>query len=82
MIAVAWKHENVYIDTSAHLPRYYPRQLLHFMNTYGADKVMFGTNFPMLPLDVCARQAMALELKSEAKAKFLSLNARRVFGIS
>ena len=24
MIGVAWKHENVYIDTSAHLPRNYP----------------------------------------------------------
>ncbi|KAH0541843.1 hypothetical protein FGG08_003726 [Glutinoglossum americanum] len=24
MIGVAWKHENVYIDTSAHLPKYYP----------------------------------------------------------
>jgi hypothetical protein len=81
MIAVAWKHENVYIDTSAYLPRYYPQPLLHFMNSYGQDKVLFGTNFPMLPLDVCAKQAVALELKPEAKAKFLSGNARRVFGI-
>jgi predicted TIM-barrel fold metal-dependent hydrolase len=24
MIAVAWKHQNVFIDTSAHLPKYYP----------------------------------------------------------
>ena len=25
MIGLAWKHENVFIDTSAHLARYYPR---------------------------------------------------------
>jgi uncharacterized protein len=81
MIALAWKHENVYIDTSAYLPRYYPPQLLHFMNTYGQDKVLFGTNFPMLSLEQCAQQARGLELKSEAKAKFLAGNARRVFGI-
>ena len=81
MIALAWKHEHVYIDTSAYLPRYYPPQLLHFMNTYGQDKVLFGTNFPMLSLADCAEQARGLELKSEAKAKFLSGNARRVFGI-
>jgi predicted TIM-barrel fold metal-dependent hydrolase len=81
MIAVAWKHANVFIDTSAYLPRYYPPQLIHFMNSYGQDKVLFGTNFPMLSLDECARQALALELKPEARAKFLSGNARRVFGL-
>ncbi|REK10488.1 MAG: amidohydrolase [Planctomycetota bacterium] len=81
MIALAWKHEHVYIDTSAYLPRYYPPQLLHFMNSYGQDKVLFGTNFPMLALDKCASQALALELKPEAKEKFLAGNARRVFGL-
>ena len=82
MISLAWKHANVYIDTSAHLPRYYPPQLLHFMNTYGQDKVLFGTNFPMLSLKKCADQALALDLKPEAKAKFLSGNAKRLFGIA
>jgi predicted TIM-barrel fold metal-dependent hydrolase len=81
MIALAWKHENVFIDTSAYLPRYYPPQLLHFMNTYGQDKVLFGTNFPMLSLSTCAQQALALELKPDTMRKFLGDNARRVFGI-
>ncbi len=75
MIGLAWKHENVYIDTSAYLPRYYPPQLLNFMNTYGQDKVLFGTNFPMLSLEKCAEQARALPLKPEAKQKFLRDNA-------
>jgi predicted TIM-barrel fold metal-dependent hydrolase len=82
MIALAWKHEHVYIDTSAYLPRYYPPQLLHFMNTYGQDKVLFGSNFPMLDLKQCAEQARALELKPEVKAKFLAGNARRVFRLN
>lgn len=81
MIALAWKHEHVYIDTSAYLPRYYPPQLLHFINTYGQDKVLFGTNFPMLALDQCAKQAQALELKPAVREKFLAGNARRVFKI-
>lgn len=50
MVAVAWKHPNVFIDTSAWAPRYYPPQLLHFMSTYGKDKVLFGSNFPQMPL--------------------------------
>jgi predicted TIM-barrel fold metal-dependent hydrolase len=79
MIGVAWKHDNVFIDTSAYLPRYYPPQLLHFMKTYGQDKVLFGTNFPQLPLDRCTAQVADLGLPPEVEAKFLQANAKRVF---
>lgn len=82
MIALAWKHANVYIDTSAYLPRYYPPQLLHFMNTYGARKVLFGTNFPMLDFETCAKQAADLPLSEENRTRFLSGNARAVFRLS
>ncbi|MCI0487744.1 MAG: amidohydrolase family protein [Blastocatellia bacterium] len=79
MIGLAWKHENVFIDTSAYLPRYYPQQLLHYMKTYGKDKVLFGTNFPQLPFEKCAEQARGLDLPETARARFLRENARRVF---
>lgn len=79
MIGVAWKHEHVYIDTSAYLPRYYPPQLLHYLKTYGQDKVLFGTNFPQLTWQKCADQARALDLPPEIAAKFFHANARRVF---
>ncbi len=79
MIGVAWKHENVYIDTSAYLPRYYPPQLVHYMKTYGRDKVLFGTNFPQLSLTKCVEQAAALQLPDDVRSRFLGDNARRVF---
>ena len=79
MIAVAWKHDNVFIDTSAHAPKYYPKELLHYANTYGADKVMFGTNFPQLMFHNCTKQAKELDLKEENLEKFLWKNANRVF---
>ncbi len=79
MISVAWKHENVYIDTSAYLPRYYPSQLLHYIKTYGQDKVLFGTNFPQLPLEKCVQQAKELSLPDEVRNKFFYHNACRVF---
>jgi uncharacterized protein len=79
MIGLAWKHENVFIDTSAWLPRYYPSQLLHFMKTYGQDKVLFGTNFPQLSFEKCVAQALELGLSEEVQQKFLCGNARRVF---
>jgi hypothetical protein len=75
MIALAWKYDNVYIDTSAYLPRYYPPRLINFMNSYGQDKVLFGTNFPMLSFRDCMDQALALKMSEDAKTKFLAGNA-------
>ena len=82
MIGLAWKHENVFIDTSAHLPRYYPPQLIHFMKSYGREKVLFGTNFPQLPFEKCMEQVLALDLADEVRAAFLRENALRVFKLS
>lgn len=79
MIGLAWKHDNVFIDTSAYLPAYYPPQLLHYLKTYGRDKVLFGSNFPQLSHSACMQQVRALELAPEFEAAFLQGNARRVF---
>lgn len=79
MIGVAWKHDNVFIDTSAYLPRYYPPQLVHFMNTYGRGRVLFGTNWPQLAFDRAVRQAKELPLSDEARVEFLARAACRVF---
>ncbi|KGQ00975.1 hypothetical protein PAAG_12348 [Paracoccidioides lutzii Pb01] len=79
MISVAWKHPNVYIDTSAHLPAYYPKELIQFANTTGRKKVMFGTNFPQLSWKQCVESAHKdLKLREEAKADFFGGNAARV----
>lgn len=79
MIGLAWKHDNVYIDTSAYLPRYYPPQLLHFMQSYGQAKVLFGSNFPQLSLEKCMTQVQELGLSDEVLGKFVQGNARHVF---
>jgi uncharacterized protein len=79
MIGVAWKHDNVYIDTSAYLPRYYPPQLVEFMNSYGRGKVLFGTNWPQLSFDRAVKQAQELPLSDDARREFLAGAARRVF---
>jgi uncharacterized protein len=79
MISLAWKHRNVYIDTSAYLPRYYPPQLVHFAETYGRDKVLFATNWPQLDHARCLQQADGLGLSDAARTAFLGGNAARVF---
>ena len=76
---MAWKHENVYIDTSAYLPNYYPPELIHYMKTYGKEKVLFGTNYPQLSYQKCVSQIESLGLEGKALSNFLSGNAIRVF---
>ena len=80
-IAVATKHENVHIDTSAYTTKRYPPELLRFMNGNGAAKVMFGTNYPMIMPEKSLADLDSLGLSDETKALFLSGNATRVFNL-
>lgn len=82
MIAVATKHPNVYIDTSAYTARRYPPELVAYMQTNGKKKVMFGTNYPMIPPAQCLEHLSDLDLDEETLGLFLSGNAARVFGLT
>jgi predicted TIM-barrel fold metal-dependent hydrolase len=79
LIALAWKHENVYLDISAHLPKYLDKSVVQFMDTRGRDKVMFGTNGFPFALSIFRNQFLELKLKEETKRKVLRENAIRVF---
>jgi hypothetical protein len=79
LIALAWKHENVYMDISAHLPKYLDKSVVQFMDTRGRDKVMFGTNGFPFPLSVFKNQFLELGLREETNRKVLRENAIRVF---
>lgn len=81
MIAMAWKHQNVYIGTDAHSPKYWPQSLVHYINTFGQDKVLFGTDFPVLDFERTRREIEDLQLRPEPKRKFLRDNAIRVYGL-
>jgi predicted TIM-barrel fold metal-dependent hydrolase len=80
MIALARKYPNVYIDTSAYTARRYPASLVEYMRGGGRNKVMFGTNFPMIMPEQALADLTSLELDEEATELFLSGNARKVFG--
>jgi hypothetical protein len=81
MIAVAWKHANVYIDTSAHVPKHYPPEFVHFMKSFGKKKVLFATDYPLLPFDRVLGELDALGLSDEVRQLFLRDNARRALKI-
>ncbi len=81
MIAVATKHPNVFIDTSAYTAKRFPNELTAYMRTNGRKKVMFGTNYPMITPAKCLEDLKALQLEEEVQDLFLFNNAERVFKI-
>jgi predicted TIM-barrel fold metal-dependent hydrolase len=81
MVALARKYPNVYIDTSAYTTKRYPPELVRYLQRDGRKKVMFGSNWPMIAPQKALEDLDALELDDEAKAMFLTGNARRVFSL-
>lgn len=73
------KYRNLYLQTSAYAPRYFPPQLIHFMNTRGQDKIMFASDHPVLSFERCVKEAEQLDLREGVLDKFLYGNAQRLF---
>ena len=81
MISVAWKHPNVYIGSDAYAPKHWPEAFVQFIDTWGQDKVLFGTDFPVLDFERVRSEVDSLGLKPESKKKFMRENAKKVFKI-
>jgi predicted TIM-barrel fold metal-dependent hydrolase len=81
MIAVADKHQNVFIDTSAYTAHRYPAELVDYLRGRGRTKVLFGTNYPMMTAAAALRRLDELGLPAEVRGALLGGNAKSVFGI-
>lgn len=81
MISMAWKHPNVFIGTDAHLPKYWDETLIKFINSRGQDKVLFGTDYPVIGFERAIEELDKLELRETPKRKLLWENAIRVYGL-
>ena len=79
VISLATKYPNFYIDTSAYAVHRLPAALVAFMQDRGRDRVLFGTNWPMLSPQRCLQRFDDLGLDQAAAKLFLGDNARRVF---
>ncbi|MFC1930461.1 amidohydrolase family protein, partial [Chloroflexota bacterium] len=79
LVAVSWKHSNVYIGTSAHAPKYWDKKLVDYLKTRGRGKVLFGTDWPTILYKEALDQVEGLGLKEEVKAQLLRETAVKVF---
>ncbi len=79
--AMAWKHPNVYMGATAHAPKYWEENVLSFIKTRGQDKVVFGTDYPVLDYPNTIAQLDDMELGDRVERKLLHENARKIFDI-
>ena len=73
--------KNVYFDSAASPFLYSPQVYPQVIRLVGADKVLFGSDYPLLPPSRLLKEIEALELPPETKEMVLAGNARRLLGI-
>jgi hypothetical protein len=80
-IAVAQHKANVYIDLSGWSPKYFPPQLVRAANTLLKNKVLFGSDYPLIRPDRWIRDFEQLEIKPEVRPLIMKENALRALGL-
>jgi predicted TIM-barrel fold metal-dependent hydrolase len=88
LIGVAWRHPNLSIAVSAVRPKLLATPgsgyegLLQYGNTVLQDRILFGTSYPMQPIERAVQEVLQLPLKDSVRDKWLHGNAARFLGVS
>jgi predicted TIM-barrel fold metal-dependent hydrolase len=80
-LAIAQQKANVYIELSGWSPRYIPQVVWRYADNLIQDKVLFGSDYPMIRPARWLADFEKVELKPETREKILWANAERVLGI-
>ena len=80
-LAVATHKPFVYIDLSGWSPKYFPPQLVRYANSLLQDKVLFGSDYPVITPDRWLADFAALDIKEAVRPKILKENAARLLGL-
>jgi len=80
-LSVATHKPQVHIDLSGWSPKYFPPQLVQYANSLLKDKVLFGSDFPVITPERWLKDFDGLPIKDEVRPKILKENAARLFGL-
>lgn len=87
LLAVAWRHRNVYIGVVAVRPKYLNvphsgyESLLQYGSTILQDQMIFGSAFPLQPFEQALNDLQGLPMRDEVRAKWLGGNAARLLNL-
>jgi uncharacterized protein len=77
-LAVATHKPTVYLDLSGWSPKYFSPQLVRYANSLLKDKVLFGTDYPVITPDRWLADFEQLDIKPEVRPLILKENAARL----
>jgi predicted TIM-barrel fold metal-dependent hydrolase len=80
-LSVAGHKPQVYIDLSGWSPRYFPKQLVQYANTLLKNKVLFGSDHPMITTDRWLADFPQAGFRDEVAPLILKDNAARLLGL-
>ncbi|HEV2778701.1 MAG TPA: amidohydrolase family protein [Actinophytocola sp.] len=80
-LAIATHKPLVHIDLSGWSPKYFPPQLVRYANTLLKDKVLFGSDFPLITPDRWLTDFDTLDIKPEVRPLILKHNAARLLNL-
>jgi uncharacterized protein len=77
-LSVATHKPQVYIDLSGWSPKYFPPILVQYANTLLKDKILFGSDYPVIAPERWLSDFEQLNIKPEVRPLILKLNAARL----
>jgi predicted TIM-barrel fold metal-dependent hydrolase len=80
-LSVATHKHNTWIDLSGWSPKYFPAELVRYANSILRDRILFGSDFPLLTPDRWLRDVEHTALKPEVLPGILVDNAVRLLGL-
>jgi predicted TIM-barrel fold metal-dependent hydrolase len=80
-LSIALHKEQVWIDLSGWSPKYFPEQLIRYANTLLKDRVLFGSDFPLITPDRWLADFAEAGFKDEVRPLVLKENAARLLGL-
>jgi predicted TIM-barrel fold metal-dependent hydrolase len=81
-LSVCLHKPQVYIDLSGWSPKYFPPNLVQYANTLLKDKMLFGSDFPVITPDRWMKDFDTIGIKEEVRPLILRENAIRLFGLN
>jgi uncharacterized protein len=81
-ISVALHKQQVYIDLSGWSPKYFPPQLVQYANTLLRDRVLFGSDFPLITPDRWLEDFARADFRDDVRPLVLKENAARLLGLT
>jgi uncharacterized protein len=80
-ISICLHKSNVYIDLSGWSPKYFSPTLIQYANTLLKNKVLFGSDYPLLTPDRWLADFEKISIREEVRPLILKENALRLFGL-